>query len=246
MAVKLGDPQTKKLTTGRLFYTPLNDVQGAIDLGNVLDHKYDPAIDRIKHKAAQNGLMQVDLNLVKGAELKYVFTLDEITIELLKLMFLGTQAADVTQASGNITAESLTTNSKGGRTYFAAARGLSAYAVKVTAVTKTEGVDYTIDAGSGAITILASGTIADASTVTIDYTKAQIVTQPVTLLKFLLAQGTFKFVEKDQFAANPRAIHDFSGQAQVMDWGENTMEDVTKIKLEVLATGNPVISFRKD
>lgn len=243
---KLGDAITKKLTTGRLFYTPIGDLQGAIDLGNVLDHKYSPEIQRIKHMAAQNGFKQVDVNLVKSAELKYEFSLDEITLELLKLMFLGTAGADVTQTSGNVAAESLTTNSKKGRTYFALARGLSLVVVKVAAVAKAEGVDYTVDAGSGAITILDGGTIADGSTVTVDYTKAQIVTQPVTLLKSLLAQGTFKFIEKDQFAANPRAIHDFTGQCQVTDWGENNMEDVTKVKLEVLATGNPVISFRKD
>jgi hypothetical protein len=246
MAAKLGDAITKKLTTGRLFYTPLNDVLGAIDVGNVLDHKYDPSIERIKHMAAQNGYKQVDVNLVKSAELKYSFTLDEITIELLKLMFLGTQGSDVVQASGTVTAESLTTNSKQGRTYFAVARGLSAYTVKVASVAKLEGPDYTIDAGSGVISIPSNSGIADGSTVTIDYTKAAITTQPVTLLKNLLAQGTFKFIEKDQFAANPRAIHDFSGQAQVIDWGENNMDDVTKVKLEVLATGNPVISFRKD
>jgi hypothetical protein len=82
--------------------------------------------------------------------------------------------------------------------------------------------------------------------VTVDYTKAQVTTQPVTGLKELRVTGNFRFVETDQFSEVPRAVHTFSGQLHVTDWGDNNGEDFEKVKIEVLCVGNPVVSYRKD
>jgi hypothetical protein len=61
-------------------------------------------------------------------------------------MVLGTQGADIVQAGGAVVAEALTggANSKQGRTYFAAAQGLSLVTVKVAGAAKALDVDYQI------------------------------------------------------------------------------------------------------
>jgi hypothetical protein len=182
---------------------------------------------------------------VKTINYKYAFEVDEHLAELEKLSVLGTQGGDTTQTSGNVTGESLTTNSKKGRTFFTAAEGLSAVVVKVSAVTKALDVDYALDAGSGAITILEGGTIADGSTVTVDYTRAQVVRENFTALKELLVQGDMKYIEKDQFSDVPRAIHEASGQIHVTNWGENTGE-YNKRMLEFIPYTKPTVKTRKD
>lgn len=100
-------------------------------------------------------------------------TLNEFNKQNLALALAGNEA-NYTQAATPVTGETLTTSSLKGNWYKAAKRKLTAVAVKVSAVTKTLDVDYTLDAETGRIRILASGTIADASTVLIDYTPTAI------------------------------------------------------------------------
>ncbi len=244
MAVKLGDARTKRKTSGRLFIRRSGETN-FIDFGNVVTHKADPQIERAEHQKSEGGVNTVDLSLVKTLNYKYVFEVDEHLAELEKLSVLGTQGADTTQNAGNVTNESLTTNSKKGRTFFAAAEGLSAVVVKVAAVAKILDVDYALDAGSGAVTILDGGTIADGSTVTIDYTRAQVIRENFTALKELLVQGDMKYIEKDQFSDVPRAIHEASGQIHVTNWGENTGE-YNKRMLEFIPYTKPTVKMRKD
>lgn len=244
MAVKLGDAKTKRKTTGRLFLKRSGETN-YIDFGNVVTHKLDPQVERAEHQKSGGGINTVDLSLPKTINYKMAFELDEHTAELEKLRMLGTQGADTTQISGNVTAESLTTNSKKGRTYFALAEGLSAVVVKVSAVAKTLNVDYALDAGSGAITILDGGTIADGSTVTVDYTKAEVVRQNFTALKELLVQGDIKYLEYDTFSEVPRAVHEGSGQIHVTNWGENNGE-FNKTMVEFIPYTAPTAKTRKD
>lgn len=106
--------------------------------------------------------------------LELAITLNEFDKDNIALALLGT-ATEYTQAATPVTGETLTTSSVKGNWYKAAKRKLTAVAVKVSAVTKTVDVDYTLDAETGRIRILASGTIADGSTVLIDYTPTAIV-----------------------------------------------------------------------
>jgi hypothetical protein len=245
MAVKLGDAQTKRKTTGRLYLKRTGETN-YIDFGNVAMHKLDPQVERVEHLKSAGGFNTVDLNQPKTINFKCVFELDEHTNELEKLRMLATQGADTTQGSGNVVAESLTTNSKKGRTYFAAAEGLSAVVVKVSGVTKTLGTDYTVDLGSGAVTITPdSPGIADGSTVTIDYTKAQVTRENFTALKELRVTGDVKYLEADQFSDVPRAIYEATGQIFVTGWGDNNGE-YTKTTVEFVPSTAPTIKTRKD
>lgn len=245
MATNLGDAKTKKLATGRLFFKQAGD-NFYRDLGNMVDHKYDPKVTRKEHMKSAGGLRRTDVSLAATITPAYTFTFDEHTADLEQLKTLGIQGADMVQAGGAVVAEQLcNANSKQGRTYFTANLGLSAYVVKVAAAVKVEGVDYVIDVGSGAITILNGGGIADNSTVTIDYTGAAVTMNTFTSFKSLLLQGHIKFVEYDQFSTNPRAIHEFDGQLYVTGWGDNK-DDYNQTTVDAIPLTDPIVKIRAD
>lgn len=250
MAIKLGDPATKKQATGRLYFQ--RKTNGTLevswlDFGNCKAHKLAPDVQRNEHMASADGINTVDLSLVKSVKRLFQYELDEVTPDLERLRQLaGDPGADVVQAGAVVVAEQIcNANSKQGRTVFTAKQGLSAYTVKIAGVAKVEGTDYLIDAGAGAIYIIPGGGIADNSTVTIDYTAAQVTTKQFTATSELLAEGNFKYIEKDQFNAAPREVTTFYGQCYVSNWGENNGEFNTTT-LDALAWTKPVVSQRKD
>jgi len=244
--MKLGDAITKKLTSGR-FYLKRKGETSYVDWGNVQEHKLEPEVGRADHMNSSGGVKRTDVSLVKSIKPKYVFVVDEHHPELQRLILLGNQGADVVYAGGNVTAEALTaSNSKQGRTYFAAHQGLSAVVVKVGGVTKVLDTDYAVDLSNGAITILVGGGIADNSTVTVDYTAAAVTTQPFTSFDDLRVEGDIRYIEQDQFSKLPRQTTDFFGQIHVTNWGENNLEDFNKVALECLPLNKPTVSVRKD
>lgn len=245
--MKLGDKETKKITTGRLYIKKTGETNWR-DMGNCKAHKFEPEIARKDHMASAGGIKRVDLSLVTSIKHKYSFEFDEHTAEAEELRLLATQGADSVQATATVAAEALTGGaySKKGRTYFTAKQGLSSVVVKVAGTAKTLGTDYSVDPGSGAITILPASTIADNSTVTVDYVAADVTMQNFTANQTLLFTGSFKYVEKDQFSAVPRETTEFDGQAQVTNWGENSGEDYNAFTLEALAFTDPTIKTRKD
>lgn len=250
MSAKLGDPILKKLTTGRLFFkrkTAGTYETNWLDFGNCKTAGYKPEVQRVDHMKSDGGFKREDLSLVKSIKPLFSFELDEITADLERLRQLAGAGTDVAQASGTTTAEALVTSaSVKGRTYFAAKQGLSAVTVKVGGTAKTLDTDYSIDLGSGAVTILPDSTIANGSTVTIDYTAAAITTVKHTAFSELRAEGDFKFVEKDQHSVIPRATTTWTGQCHVANWGENNTEDFTVTTLESIPLTDPIVNTRKD
>lgn len=244
----LGQQITKKFTTGRLYaQLVIAGVTDAFwrDFGNVEDYKLDPKLTRKEHMASAAGVKRTDLSLVADITQKYSLTVDEFTPDLEALLTLGTQGADAVQAAGNIVNEVLTVNSQQSRVYFTANAGISALVVKVGGVAQNPATDYSYDPGSGAITILSGGNIANASTVTATYTAAAITNHVFTGFTQLLLLGNFKLVEYDQFTTVPRNITTAAGQIYVTNWGDNK-EDFTKVVLELLLFGNPNVLRRVD
>jgi hypothetical protein len=246
--MNLGQAITKKFTSGRLWlqFLPADLAAGFWrDIGNVEDYKADPKLTRKEHMASAGGTKRTDLSLVADITSKYSLTVDEFTPDLEALLALGTQGNDVVQNAGNTVGEQLTASSLQGRTYFAAKQGLSAVTVKVGGVAKVLGTDYAIDLGSGAVTILNGGGIADTSAVTIDYTAAAITNHVFTGFTQLIQLCNFKLAEYDQFSTVIRETTTGSGQIYVTNWGDNK-DDFTKIVLELLIVGNPTVTRRAD
>lgn len=253
--MNLGDPISKKFTTARLFaqltgiYPPPAGFAADTfwrDWGNVDDYKYDPKISRKEHMKSSGGVKQTDLSMTADITGKYSVTLDEFTMDLENLLALGSQGADAVQAGANITAEALTASSKKGRVYFTANQGISAVVVKFGGAAQVLGIDYQVDAGSGAITILNGGAIADASALTVDYTCAAITQHVITGYQQLVVLANLKLVEYDQFSSTvPRQVSTWNGQIYVTNWGDNK-EDYTKVVVEALVFGSPIIKRRAD
>lgn len=128
--------------------------------------------------------------------LEFGITMSEYKKDNLGLFLMGT-VGDFIQAATPVVGESLTTSSVSGRTYFTAKRQISAYAVKVAAATKIEGTDYEIDPISGAVYIKPGGGIADASSVTIDYTPQAFTAgqlPQIALGNYAAVNGELRFV----------------------------------------------------
>jgi hypothetical protein len=245
--VNLGSPNTKKLTTGRLFIQLTSPSVDTFyrDMGNCTEHKIDPKVTRKEHKKAAGGFLRTDISLVSEISPMYQFIFDEHTPDLISLALLGTQGADSVQAGAVIVAEQLTNNSQQGRTYFTTQPGCSAVTVKVGGIAMVLNVDYAIDLGSGAVTILNGGGIANASTVTINYTSAALTYHNFTAFQTLLLQGSVKYVETDQFNIAPRQTTTFNGQLYVTQWGDNKA-DYNNITVDAVPLTNPVVQTRQD
>lgn len=251
MSEKLGDSTTKKLTTGRLYFQ--RKTAGVyetnwLDFGNCKTAGYKPDVQRAEHMKSDLGFKRVDLSRVKSIKPLFQFELDEITPELERFRQLAAAGDSATQASGSVSSGSpetlVTSDSVKGRTYFTAKQGVSNVVVKVSSTTYTEGTDYSVDYGAGAITILPGSTIPDGSTVTVSYDYAQVVTKTFTSYEELITEGRFKFIEKDSVTSVPHSVTTFEGQCYVSNWGENATDDYNVTTLDCLPLTDPVVSRR--
>jgi hypothetical protein len=246
---KLGDSITKKLVTGRLFFqrkTAGVFEDNWLDFGNCVSSGFAPDVQRADHMKSEGGFKRVDLSLVKSIKPLFTFELDEVTADLERLRQLAAAGVAANQAGGATVGEELTDDSVKGRSYFVTKQGLSAVTVKDDGAAADEGTDYAIDLGTGVVTILPDSTIADGSTVTIDYTAAAISKVQHEAFTELRTEGRFKFIETDQHKANPRQITTWEGQCHVSNWGDNTTEDYNKTTLESLPLDNPIVDTRVD
>lgn len=113
--------------------------------------------------------------VVTKREVSIAITLHEYTKENLALVLMGVEAG-MTQSSGSITGETLTTSVTKGKSYQTANRNISSVVVKKGATTLVLDTDYNIvDASTGLIHITTTGsTLTNGDTITVDYAKAAI------------------------------------------------------------------------
>ena len=96
---------------------------------------------------------------------------DEYSLENLAAVMMG-NTAKLAQTGAAVTGESLTTAAVLGRYYPTKYRNISAVTLHDAASVKVLGTDYTVDAISGRIYILPTGSILAGDTLTVDYTYA--------------------------------------------------------------------------
>jgi hypothetical protein len=250
----LGTAQTKKFTTGRLFWLPSGQADGFIDFGNVLDHKHAPKLQRLEHMASgRGGVRNADLSLVKTNSVLKTFTLDEEFAQIMLLLALGTQhanlvqpamlgvddtilTADNTEFTLDGTGTQVTAVINGPvskRVYNLCLQGLTIVSAKDGNNTNmVAGVNYSLDAAAGMITVLDANPAAEWIIV---FTWITVTDLVFTAFDNLFSNGTFRFVEYDQFDAVPYATETFTGQCYITSWGDNN-EKITEFTLEVLIT----------
>ncbi|MEW6306274.1 MAG: hypothetical protein AB1705_22635 [Verrucomicrobiota bacterium] len=243
MALNTGSYLTRKLVTGRLLFKRAG-ANTFMDFGNVVMHKQESSKETVKIKQARKGYVETIHERPIDIEHRWSVSLDEQLDDSLRLQLLAT-VASADQASAASQSESFTGVAKG-NVIKLAKRNVSNVVVEVATVAKTLNVDYTLDAEAGLITILRTGTIADASTVDVDYDAGAATIQRFTSNEELIVKGDALLDEYDQHSDLPRGRVSFSGQIMAKDYGDNDGKKASQFTVELLATGPITYDKRVD
>lgn len=245
MATNPGDIKNRRQTTCKVWLKRTGDTTFT-DLGDVGKYSQPDERQYADIKQARKGFRQTTGKLLGSVGLMWKFTLNEQLMEVQRLLGLATKGADTTQASA--TGQSETFNAVVlGATYFLAKLDVTSVVVTVSAVTKTLGVDYDIEPGSSALTILKGGSIAAGANVVVAYNCNAVTLENYTALKDLRVTGTLKVAEYDSFGEAPRLLSTFACQLWVSSPGENTGEAPTEVEITALVTdANPLVQKRAD
>jgi hypothetical protein len=240
MAVNTGDVKNRKQTTCKVWFKRSGGQY--TDLGDVAKYKKADEKGYSDVKSAQKGFKRLTAKLLNNVGLMWAFTLNEQLTEVMRLLGLATKGADTVQGTATGATHTITAaNIVKGATYFLASGGVDKRSVTVTAVTQTgstpvKDVDYTIDEGSGAFTVLATGTIGTSNDLIITFNVAAVTYENYTSLKETRVTGDFRVHEYDQFSEAPRETHDFTGQCWISNQGESDGEKPSEVELMVLVT----------
>jgi hypothetical protein len=242
-----GQPQTRRLTTGRLYFNPAG-APGLVDMGNVVKFQRQDKRDTIEHYASRGGVRMVDAEIVHTLKYAYRFTLDEYTDTLAALL---QNTAPVTPAGNTPAPAPASPVSLGpvrrGFTYDLGAVGLAAVAVSNVTTGKplTPGLDVAVDLIAGKLSVIGSGAVSDGDTLS-----AALTAGPVAVYRAYAsgtvptAAGAFSFYETDQGNPAPRAIHTFTGSATVQNESEEQTTGFRTVDLMVVCTSAPLVMER--
>jgi len=232
--MQIGTFLSRRKVTGRLFLADSLTPTMFSDMGNVQMVKEEPKITRAQMKTSQKGYVMVTHEEPAEVDWRWSITLDEHASTLLGLKALSQPPTTVTQSVQNAAAWSLSAASPG-YTYYVGAVGLTAF----TMATYTLGTDYTLDMGSGMLTILATGSIAANTSLSGTLTApAETFSQTVVLSRtFWPVQVRLHLF--DQNTLVPRDIVLFPGEVAVTDWGQHDGTKWNEVKVELLATSAP-------
>lgn len=130
---------------------------------------------------------------------------DEFTLGNIKRLLAGKVGA-ITQTAGTVAAETLTANAQPGLYYPLAKRKVSNVVVKVGSTAKVEGTDYTVDARTGRIYIVPTGSIAKGATVVVDYAYENINLATIEAGANATQYAMFRFISDNVRGANKEVI----------------------------------------
>lgn len=242
--MNIGDFRTRRKVTGKFYFAEAATPAQFRDYGNVLLTKAEPKYDRAQQMTAQKGYVQVTHEEPGKVELKWSLKVDEHADDLVGLLHLANGSVEVTQTAESAKAWSITSAQRGYSYYVGDyissgatnALGLTAFAV----TSRTEGTDYTIDKGSGMLSILPASTINNV-TIAGTLTKPELKLKKFTSLTKMFVRGAVRLHLFDQNSENPREIITFNGELYVSDWGEHDGQKFNEVTLMLLATSAPVV-----
>lgn len=150
------------LGKGKLLFQP-SGTNGFIDLGNAPNFSVSQTVEKKEHFSSRSGLQVKDATVVTKITGAGKFTLDEPNITNLNFFIMGDVIADISQASGTLSAQAFTAREDKWITL--GKRKLSSVVVKdvTDAITYVLGTDYELEADAGLLMALSAGAIADAA-----------------------------------------------------------------------------------
>lgn len=260
---RLGHSSTKRKTSGRLLMRltypteliiPAN---GEYDFGNIVSWKRNNKTDRVEHHKSANGVRMVDYEETGTLKFGYQFMCDEHLQLATMLRQKGkTGGATATTIAGTgITATF--TGVDPGAVYNLGRYNVRSVVVTVAASTKVQGVDYEVDALTGRIRILATGSIIAGDNVSVTFNcEVGLATRYLagTLPRM---EGYFTFFEYSQwnyktqppvlFEASldgPVAEHKWYGSVWISDEGDNNLQGFNQFTVECTCHQAPdIIEF---
>lgn len=228
------DRHNLRQTTGRLYWVPTGEA-GFIDFGNCTAHKVAPDVQRTEHLQRDNGIGTVDFSLARSIKPVRVFTFDEHFADVIRLLTLGTASVTPPTAGNDVELVIDAGDLVVGRTFDLGGMRISdLHGVNGGPTVLVRDVDFTLDAGSGMLTIISGANFGTDWTFTYDYEAVDTV--DFASFSRLLERGSFRYIEKDQFDAVPLRTETFTGQVMVTGWGENNMEGFNEYTVEVLVS----------
>ena len=238
-----GNPLAKRLTTGRLYFTPPG--QGyEEDLGNVAKFKRMDRTEAVEHLTSVGGVRIVDASYIHTLAFGYLFTLDEYVDRLLLLLQKAQGPLVATDSPGVSNGSIQLTSVVPGGTYPVGASHLSNLTVSLAGVPKTLGADYSIDLAAGRLTILSTGTIPSGANLSVQFVALPYSYRSLTSGRQPTLQGALAFYEYDQQSTAVRAEHRFSGSLWVNGDSEEQTTGFRTVELHVQCWTAPVIHER--
>jgi hypothetical protein len=193
-------PDTKNylLGRGRVYFDRFDSgglSTGWLDLGNCPDFSVNVSKDTLPHYSSRSGIRTKDLEALRELASSFQFSCEEFSKENLALAVMGEITAS-NQNSGSASDESVTV--KADRYVDLAYRKITSGTVVVTgsggSPTYVEGTDYVIDYQEGMILAKSGGSIADGTTVLVDYDYGALTQSIIKALKDSKVVGALKFV----------------------------------------------------
>lgn len=245
--MNINDLATKRKITGKVLIQPTGyNANEYFDSGDVLTVAIRPEIQRSNISHWDKGFRRRRQHLVDEIAWMYEADMNEQHAETLKLLHLATQGADVSQSLVAAPAGTATIlDVQKGRTYSIGKKNLDTVTVQVSAVAKVEGTDYELELGAGLIRILPGGSINDDDDIDLTFGHPAMTFEQFEAEKDILTIGKVMILEYDQHAEDPVAVHEFTAQYYITDWGSNDGRAVNQFKLTMLAQTKPVITVRK-
>lgn len=165
---------------------------GELDLGNVPNFSITPSVESVKHYESRTALKELDKEIDTKIEYSIKFTLEEYSIENLKLVLGdGITTSKETQGNGNATD---TITAKYNRWFKLTYRKISSVVVKKGAIIYVLGTDYLLDTTIGRVYFLSTGSIIENDEITVEYAYSSIEYPKVILAKSLPVEGSIRFV----------------------------------------------------
>jgi hypothetical protein len=234
--MQIGSVLSRRKVTGRLYIADLATPTQFFDMGNVVLTKEEPKITRAQMKTAMKGYTMVTHEEPGEVDWRWSMTLDEHANALLALKALSAAPTTVTQEA-NVGADWSVSSASPGYSYYVGGVGLTAF----TMATYTLNTDYTIDLGSGMLTILATGTIAASTALSGTLTSPALVFSQTVVLSRTFWPVQVRLHTFDQNTLIPRDIYLFAGEVAVTDWGQHDGSKWNETKVELLATSAPTV-----
>jgi hypothetical protein len=233
--MKKGDIASRRKLTAQVLILPTGTSAAYIDFGDLTGHKFATEVGRTPIMESKNGYRQKIAEIIDEVNGKYEFSLTEDLPAIMALSLLGSQGTDTTQSlvaapSGTASISSALQ----GRSYRIGKTKVTTVVVTVSASTKIEGTDYSIDYVSGTIYIIPGGGIADAAAVTITFGCAAVTTHVFTANTTVYTTGTVVLIERDQHDTSNARETTFTGQYFISEREDHDTKKIAGRKLIII------------